>query len=350
MSYLMHENLPVLEFDTKQNFTVLLNSKLPIYLRDRIGTGKYNDIDLFTTWAANRCISIGRKYAKEILNAYQLTQNQSNTCKAAISLSFSAVSLEDHYWVCMDPNVVIFEHVDLTKCPLQKAMIQIALTGKPSIVNRQLPNPELQTFGAYAKTWQREQDGIYLHKRSETNLDESGIEVWVSDLLDKFEVNHVKYERAFLFGVETCRCKLMTTKDYSRVTAADVNSWRYSTSGESVTQYAIKLDSKHFFEMCIIDYLIANRDRHLDNWGFFMNNHTGKLECLHPLFDHNNAFDPAFESDETESLVVPRKTLKDVAIYAYKRNPIVLPKVTKKDFPNKEAYEWFKHAANTILQ
>ena len=42
--------------------------------------------------------------------------------------------------------------------------------------------------------------------------------------------------------------------------------------------------------MKIIDYLIGNTDRHLGNWGFFVDNKTNKVMKLHPLMDYNKAF------------------------------------------------------------
>ena len=43
--------------------------------------------------------------------------------------------------------------------------------------------------------------------------------------------------------------------------------------------------------MCVVDYLLANTDRHDMNWGFQRTAPDWKITGLHPLFDHNNAFD-----------------------------------------------------------
>lgn len=46
-------------------------------------------------WASNRTLSIGRSYAKEILNSMRLPQsNRYAVCKACRGLS-----LEDAYWI-----------------------------------------------------------------------------------------------------------------------------------------------------------------------------------------------------------------------------------------------------------
>lgn len=41
--------------------------------------------------------------------------------------------------------------------------------------------------------------------------------------------------------------------------------------------------------MFAVDYLIQNTDRHDQNYGFLMDNNTGKLVSVAPLFDHNQS-------------------------------------------------------------
>ena len=52
----------------------------------------------------------------------------------------------------------------------------------------------------------------------------------------------------------------------------------------------LALDRLHYLEMQIADYILNNIDRHGANWGFFMDNETGRLEKLYPLMDHDQAF------------------------------------------------------------
>ena len=50
------------------------------------------------------------------------------------------------------------------------------------------------------------------------------------------------------------------------------------------------MDREAYLEMQIADYILNNNDRHEQNWGFLMENVTGKLTGLCPLFDHDHAF------------------------------------------------------------
>ena len=41
-----------------------------------------------------------------------------------------------------------------------------------------------------------------------------------------------------------------------------------------------------FYDMCFFDWLIKNDDRHLNNWGFLVNNETQQIECFAPIWDN----------------------------------------------------------------
>ena len=41
--------------------------------------------------------------------------------------------------------------------------------------------------------------------------------------------------------------------------------------------------------MHVVDYILGNNDRHVENWGLFLHN-NGKMGSLHPLMDFDHAF------------------------------------------------------------
>lgn len=110
-------------------------------------------------WAANRTLSMGRSYAKNILNAMRLSQsNRYAVCKACRGLS-----LEDCYWIRQDGDGMKWKEVNLFHNPLLLYVTEISLSGK-NIRYRAEPagrdkihTPELTTLGASAKGWIRQQ-------------------------------------------------------------------------------------------------------------------------------------------------------------------------------------------------
>ena len=80
---LLLKDTPVLEIQENGTCTVLEFERLPFSLRKE----KVTFID-FIEWASNRTLSIGRSYAKEILNTLRLSQtNRYAVCKACRGLS-----------------------------------------------------------------------------------------------------------------------------------------------------------------------------------------------------------------------------------------------------------------------
>ena len=53
---------------------------------------------------------------------------------------------------------------------------------------------------------------------------------------------------------------------------------------------ARKINPEIYYKMQIADYILNNNDRHEQNWGFLMDNQTGKIVSFCPLFDHDHAF------------------------------------------------------------
>ena len=80
----------------------------------------------FIEWASNRTLSIGRSYAKEILNSLRLSQtNRYAVCKACRGLS-----LEDSYWSRQDGDGKTWEEVNLFHNPLTLFITEISLSGR----------------------------------------------------------------------------------------------------------------------------------------------------------------------------------------------------------------------------
>ena len=83
--------------------------------------------------------------------------------------------------------------------------------------------------------------------------------------------------------------ELFTSEDLSMVTFEEFQAF-CGNYGLDAYAEAEKTDREFYLKMQIADYLLNNNDRHEQNWGFFMENATGKLTGFCPLFDHDHAF------------------------------------------------------------
>lgn len=356
--YLMIENTPVLQFDNSTGIYKSLNEDLmPISLRGSFVNEdaktedsfslRIKNWNTFSSFLARRVLTIDRENAKKLLNAYNLSQSQDPLTKVKIAIACKAVSMTDNYWLRDENSNEKWEDVNPRKNSLNKIVASIMLNGSSLTLTGKPHTPEFTGQGVYAKAWIRKDNNTYLCKKSTKNGNESEIEASVSKILDCFNVPHVKYEMDMYEGANVCKCENMANDALSIIPAEEVYS--YCNKKEiSFTAKALEIDSEMFYKTCVVDYLISNSDRHIANWGFYMNNKTGNFICCHPLFDHNNGFDKGDmeDTDGGRSQMFPNKSKKEAALYSIKKCMFKNIKPIKKDFfLSDEMYESFMKRA-----
>lgn len=325
---LLQKDSPVLNISENGFCQILDFDRLPFALRREGVT-----FPEFAEWASNRVLSIGRSHAKAILNSLGLSQsNRYAVCKACRGLS-----LEDAYWIRQEGDEKEWKDVNLFHNDLSLALTELALSGSNSrqrvfekksvfelLPERRLKihTPELTTLGVSAKGWIREGEDFYLHKTGK-------YEIPASQILDCLGIPHIAYEvsgeeiRDYLseerkdwldgVGEKMVKSRIFTNEDISLVTFEELEIF-CGHYGLNPYEQAIKIDRRSYLMMQIADYVLNNDDRHGQNWGFFMDNATGKLTGACPLFDHDRAFSAGrnLMSQTTERDM----TLKDGALAA----------------------------------
>ncbi len=293
---LLLKNTPVLEIKDDGTCIVLDYERLPFALRKE--NIAYSE---FVEWAMNRTLSLGRSYAKEILNTLRLSQNN----RYAIFKACRGLSLEDAYWVKQDGDNQTWEDVNLFHNPLTLFVTEVSMSGRNKQfkvdvdIKQNIHTPELTTLGASAKGWIRHEDGLFLHKVGKYELP-------ACEILDALGIEHIPYKEStdgevslylsnerkeWIQGVGEAivNSKLFTSEDVALVTFEEFASF-CSIYGLNPYDEAKKINPEAYFKMQIADYILNNNDRHEQNWGFFMENETGKLSDFCPLFDHDHAF------------------------------------------------------------
>lgn len=307
---LLLKDKPLLEVNDNGTCTVLNFECLPFSLRK-----EHITFVEFMEWASNRTLSIGRSYAKEILNSMRLPQsNRYAVCKACRGLS-----LEDAYWIRQNGDDKTWKEVNLFQNPLSLYITEISLSGRSihyqvNVKSKEIHTPELTTLGASAKAWIRQRDGLYLHKVGK-------YELAADEILDVLGIAHVHYKKStdaeieqyvseerkqWIEGVGECivNAKLFTSEDTALVTFEEFRIF-CEDYGMNPYEEAMNIDRDFYLKMQIADYILNNSDRHQQNWGFFMENETGKITGFCPLFDHDHAFSdyPAVLSQTTSEMM-----------------------------------------------
>lgn len=337
MLELLLKDRPVLRIHDNGVCDILKFSYLPFALRKESLT-----FIEFMEWAANRTLSIGRSYAKEILNALRLSQNN----RYAVCKACRGLSLEDAYWIRQDGDEACWSEVNLFQNPLSLFITEISLSGRnvtyqgSANLRQKIHTPELTTLGASAKGWIRHTDELYLHKVGK-------YEIPADEILNALHIPHIHYRQStedevfsyltrerkeWIYGVgETVvNAKIFTSEEIALVTFEEFQIF-CNAYGLDAYEEAKKIDPEFYLKMQIADYILNNNDRHEQNWGFFMENETGKLIGYCPLFDHDHAF-AAYETVMSQT-TKKEMTLREAAIDAQRELQLDLSSLELMDCP-----------------
>ncbi|MCI9337193.1 MAG: hypothetical protein HFH93_06590 [Lachnospiraceae bacterium] len=302
------------------------------------------------SWLTGRVLLLSRANAKWIYNLFRFEQVGTDEQRVKIAMTCRAASVSDPYWLKFEEDRdICWSKVDVKQNPLNEVVAQVALHGKSLTLQGSMVTPELTTNGTYAKAWRRHADGLlWLYKLGENGNTESRIEVMCSGLLDKMNVDHVHYEAGTDEDRYVCMCPCMTTRDKAILTGMEFISY-CNVNGLDPEREMLRVDGESIYKMWIVDFLISNRDRHGQNWGFFYD--TGSMEILgcHPLFDHNNAFDIDYMRNLDAPYQFGEMTIRQAALKAMKEVDFhFTAPVTRADFITERQYQSFCRRAECL--
>ena len=297
MYTLMNGDIPVLNFDFEDMYIELLNNDfLPYELKDYIKTTDYHnikksmrDIECVKDFFVSRTLNLARDHAKEILNCAALPQRVDSASKLKITFACRGLSITDNFWIKEDYEDITFSQVNLRENKLSDASYHIAIIGKHISVTADEVRPDLSTSGMFPKYWSRESGKLSMWKSDMTTGNvNTNAEIEASVILRTAGANALEYvgieKDDRLFAVSEC----MSDNDYSLVTATAVKDWCEHT-GRNFMEFIHENFLAEFANMCVADYVIANTDRHNDNWCFMVNNHTNNIVGFAKLHDHNQS-------------------------------------------------------------
>ena len=302
------------------------------------------------SWLTGRVLLLSRANAKWIYNLFHFEQTGTAEQHMKIAMVCRAVSVLDPYWLKFDDDGEIsWSSVDVKRNPLNVIVAQVALHGKSLTFQGSPVTPELTTNGAYAKAWRRHEDGnLWLYKLGANGSTESRIEVMCSNLLDKMNVEHVHYEAGQDEDQYVCMCPCMTTEREAVLTGMEFVSY-CNVNGIDADARMMEIDGESIYKMWIVDFLISNRDRHGQNWGFYYDTETMAILGCHPLFDHNNAFDIDFMRDMDAPYQFGEMTIRQAAKKAMEKVDFhFTASITRADFITDRQYQSFCKRAKCL--
>lgn len=319
---LMSKDIPVLEIEN-YSCKILKKELLPIALR-------YDDVtydDVIHNWAYMRAMDLGKTNAKQIMTVCGLKQHN----PYVIAKAFHFATLSDSYWMKEKDEIITWNDVSLFRNPFNKAVSMTAISGElPNIIltgRQRIQTPEPMTRGMAAKTWIRDEFGnVWLCKIGAKEL-------LADQILDVLQIHHLHYEKcsdqeAVELAGETrfaniskngeciVKSRLMSSEDLAMVLFEDFSIY---CDRNNINPYEWMLDHypQEYAQMQAVDYILANNDRHEENWGLFMDSNSGEIIGFIPLYDHDQILSKdELVSQTIDAIGIPMlDTLPDSAQY-----------------------------------
>ena len=265
------------------------------------------------TWLERRPAAKHRRHIADIMK-----QCGCDNIRGYIDI-MHAVSLTDTFWVKNADSDLSWKNVSLYQNEFDEAIARTAFDGNGLYgiaFSTSRLSPELATDGTYDKCWSRTEDGdIYLMKSGSEGFSNAGMEPYSeklsSDLLDFAGYTHVRYDVCRFHGKLASKCRLFTDENigYVPFSAYLIEKGLEDTLRNVITCVDETGIARDFYHMLAMDAVLVNTDRHIGNFGFLVDNHTGELLDMAPLFDHNLALRPSMmEGDDWRSDVAGCKT------------------------------------------
>lgn len=310
-----------------QEMEILHTEYLPFPVRFSKGGMK---IDAMESWIMRRMMSPRR---------FNLENLTSLTGKNLMELSFESYGLTvtDGYWFCPVDRDLKWDDINFFDHDFRYDVGNMIFGIKNS--NPDLMSPDLTTNGQMEKTWRKRDGSIWLLKKgSPPYYEEPFNEKAVSKLLEKIsKVPFVSYDVVFVCRYAVSICQNFTEKGIEFVSAADIMKTAEKPAFISVDDHLrerckyLKIPGYKTFldQIRLLDYIIANYDRHLGNYGFLYDTTRNEFVGPAPIFDNGSSLwcQDSLVKPETQKKL--REKSKESLRYIHHPETMILPEFQK---------------------
>lgn len=297
MNYvLMHKRTPVaaLELD---DVTCTIQRIGEVYAEAHIPVGikvQHGMIDRssLNAWWTGRSIPASRMGLKNALEKLEIPSAQ-----MLLNKSFG-LSLSDQYWICPEGLDLKWDDINFFENPFSEDVGNILFGQKNKSEQISFMTPDNTSDGWLKKRW-KILDGkrVLLKGGSGALQQEPYNEVLASAVMRRLHIPHVDYTLLTQEEYPYSVCEDFITPDTELITAWYVMQTQKKENHVSVYQHYINCCDalgipgirESLDQMLVLDYLIANEDRHQNNFGVVRDVNTMQFTGAAPLYDNGSS-------------------------------------------------------------
>ena len=293
---LMHNNIPVADLTLDeatgsiQRIDALLHGEhLPVGVSVRHGAA---DRAALNDWWEDRSIPASRSGVREALETLGVASS-----KLLLTRCYG-LSLSDHYWIKPANSELTWHDVNFFENPFSEDVGDALFGIPPKKEGFDFSSPDNTTDGFLKKRWKILDGKCYLIKAgSPPFLQQPFNEVIASKVAGWLGIPHIPYTLLWDDGVPYSVCEDFVTPDTELIPAWRVMQIQKKENQTSVYQHyrnccealGVPNVAHALDQMIVLDYLIANEDRHLNNFGLLRNPDTLEWLGPAPIYDSGSS-------------------------------------------------------------
>lgn len=287
---LKHKNITVLEMEIDNEASVI--SKVTRIMNpNHIPFGVRLDKEIIDRKALNHWLK-GRSIPASRDNIDKALETIGELSTQNLIVKCYGLSLSDCYWICPKDMQLDFNQINFFENEFSRDMGEI-LFGK-HLDSFSLISPDNTSDGWLKKKWMIKNGKRYLMKGASGVYRQEPFNEKIANLVcEKLDILHVKYEVEFIDEMPYSICENFLSKDTELVSAWSIYSHfkkpnhlsAYEHLIESYEKIGVKDARQSLEKMLVLDFLIANTDRHMNNFGIVRDSNNLDVLGVAPLFD-----------------------------------------------------------------
>ena len=315
---LMHKRIRVaeLELDDATGFiqkvgTVYVPQHLPVGIPVRKGIA---DRAALNEWWTDRSIPASRSGVHEALEKLEIASTK------MLLVRCYALSLSDQYWICPEGSGLTWEQINFFQNDFSEDIGDVLFGAEKKADGLDFSSPDNTSDGNLKKRWKIINGKRCLIKGGSNPFHQQPFnEVIAAGIMERMKIPHVPYTITWSEGVPYSVCEDFVTEDTELIPAWRILKTQRKDNSISVYQHFINCcealgiqGAVPFLDrMIVLDYIIANEDRHLNNFGAVRNAETLEWLGFAPIYDSGSSLGydkmPAQMRSEKEVVCKPFK-------------------------------------------
>ena len=269
--------------------TVYDRDRLPVGVTERNGKA---DRFLLNEWWRNRSIPDTRQGIKDALYALEINNTQ------VLPLRSYGLSLSDSYWILPESSNINWYDLNFFDNAFSEDVGDVLFGREKNIETFDFNSPDNTTDGYLRKRWKIANGKRCLIKGGSNPFRQQPFnEVIASKIMDRLGIDHVPYSIIWEDGEPYSVCEDFVTRDTELISAWRIMQTQKKDNSSSVYQHFVNCCKSlgapdvvpALDRMIVLDYIIANEDRHLNNFGLLRNAETLEWLGFAPIYDSGSS-------------------------------------------------------------